>query len=313
MTRQMKGLDLAEDFYREHGAPMLSQLFSTYTDRIAAGFVGPGSECFGFDDEISRDHDWGPGFCMWLTTEDYEEIGSALQDEYEKLPDTFMGFGPRIVSPGEEGREGVSTVTSFYKAYTGLDHPPKSIGEWLRIPEQSLAVCTNGKIFHDPLGQFTRWRNHLKGFYPEDIRLKKITSRCVTIAQSGQYNFERSINRNELFSARYSELKFCSDVISLLFLLNRCYTPFYKWMHRAVRELPLLGQQVHGLILKLLSEEEMGRKRETIEGICTLLINELQREKLTDSQSDFLLDHAHSVHDRIQDKALGARFSVINE
>jgi len=308
----MKGLAVAEGFYREHGVAMLSQLFSTYTDRIAAGFVGPGSECYGFDDEISRDHDWGPGFCMWLTTEDHQEIGAVLQREYEKLPATYRGFGPRLVSPGEEGREGVNTVTSFYKTYTGLDHAPQKPEEWLRIPEQSLAVCTNGKIFHDPLGEFTRWRKHLKAFYPEDIRLKKIASRCVTIAQSGQYNFERSLKRNELFSIRYSELKFCSDVISLLFLLNRCYTPFYKWMHRAVKELPLLGEQVHELILKLMSEEEMREKVETIEGICTLLVNELQREKLTDSQSDFLLDHAHSVHSRIQDEALGARFSVIN-
>ena len=308
----MKGLAVAEGFYREYGAPMLTRLFSTYADRIAAGFVGPGSECFGFDDEISRDHDWGPGFCIWLTGEDHEVIGAALQEAYEKLPDIYKGFGPRIVSPGEERRVGVSTTISFYKIYTGLDHAPQSIGEWLRIPEQSLAVCTNGKIFHDPLGQFTRWREHLKRFYPEDIRLKKIASRCVTIAQSGQYNFERSLKRRDLFSARYSELKFCSDVLSLLFLLNRRYTPFYKWMHRAARELPLLGEQMHAMILKLISEEKMDRKKQNIEDICTLLISELQREKLTDSQSDFLLDHAHSVHGRIQDKTLGARFSVIN-
>jgi len=308
----MKGLAVAEAFYREHGAPMLSLHFSTYYERIAAGFVGPGSECFGFDDEISRDHDWGPGFCLWLGTEDHQKIGSALQREYEKLPDTYRGFGPRIASPGEEGREGVGTTISFYKTYTGLDHPPQSIAEWLRIPEQSLAVCTNGKVFHDPLGQFTRWREHLKAYYPEDIRLKKIASRCVTIAQSGQYNFERSLKRNELFSVRYSELKFCSDVISLLFLLNRSYTPFYKWMHRAVKELPLMGKQMHTLILALISEENMKKKKDIIENICALLVDELRTEKLTDSMSDFLLDHAHSVHSRIKDKALRGRFSVIN-
>jgi hypothetical protein len=308
----MKGLDLAEECYRQHGVQMISNRFSAYANRIAAGFVGPGSECFGFDDEISRDHDWGPGFCMWLTAEDHTKIGSTLQEEYEKLPDTFMGFGPRLVSPGEEGRTGVDTTTSFYKTYTGLDHPPQNIGEWLHIPEQSLAVCTNGKVFHDPLGQFTRWRKQLKGYYPEDVRLKKIASRCVTIAQAGQYNFERSLNRNELFAVRYSEMKFCSDVMSLLFLLNRRYTPFYKWMHRAGRDLPVLGQQVHALILELMEEQDSGVKKETIERICAQLIDELQQEGLTDSQSDFLLDHAYSVHSRIQDKALKERFSIIN-
>jgi hypothetical protein len=308
----MKGLDLAEMYYREHGVQMISNRFSAYVDRIAAGFVGPGSECFGFDDEISRDHDWGPGFCMWLTAEDHVEIGSTLQEEYEKLPDTFMGFGPRLASPGEEGRTGVYTTTAFYKTYTGLDHPPQNIREWLLVPEQSLAVCTNGRVFHDPLGQFTLWRKQLKRYYPEDVRLKKIASRCVTIAQSGQYNFERSLNRNELFAVRYSEMKFCSDVISLLFLLNRHYTPFYKWMHRAVQDLPVLGQQVHTLILELISEQDMERKKETFERICALLIDELQQEGLTDSQSDFLLDHAHSVHSRILDKALGESFSIVN-
>ena len=308
----MKGLDLAEEYYREHGVQMISNRFSAYTGRIAAGFVGPGSECFGYDDEISRDHDWGPGFCMWLTAEDHVEIGSTLQEEYEKLPDNFMGFGPRLISPGEEGRTGVCTTASFYKTRTGLDHPPQKLGEWLHIPEQSLAVCTNGRVFHDPLGQFTRWREHLKGFYPEDIRLKKIASRCVTIAQSGQYNFERSLNRNELFAVQYSEMKFCSDVMSLLFLLNRRYTPFYKWMHHAAKDLPVLGQQVHALILELMEEQDSGMKMKTIERICALLIDELQQEGLTDSQSDFLLDHAHSVHSRIQDKVLGERFSIIN-
>jgi hypothetical protein len=307
----MKGLAVAEGFYRDYGIPLLQRRFSTYTDRIAAGLVGPGSECFGFDDEISRDHDWGPGFCLWLTDDDYQEIGAALQEAYENLPETYEGFGPRIVSPGEEGRVGVSTISSFYKTYTGLDHAPQTLSEWIRLPEQSLAVCTNGMVFHDPRGQFSQWRKQLQDFYPKDIRLKKIASRCITIAQSGQYNFERSLKRNETFALHYAETKFCSDVISLLFLLNRKYTPFYKWMHRAVKDLQILGCQMHSLIAELISEADMGRKINFIESICALLVEELIHENLTDSRSDFLLDHAHSIHSRIEDEALGASFSVI--
>ena len=58
----MKGLELAEKFYYEYGENMLNDNFSHIKNHIAVGLVGSGSECFGFDDEISRDHDFEPGF-----------------------------------------------------------------------------------------------------------------------------------------------------------------------------------------------------------------------------------------------------------
>jgi hypothetical protein len=61
----------------------LDELHAFYRDRIAAGLVREGSECFGFDDELSRDHDRGPGFCLWLTADDYIEVGTELQRSYE--------------------------------------------------------------------------------------------------------------------------------------------------------------------------------------------------------------------------------------
>jgi hypothetical protein len=293
----MKGLDLAEAYYDTHGAPMIARRFASYAQRIAVGLVGPGSECFGFDDDISRDHDWGPGFCIWLTAEDYERFGADLQKAYKNLPAKFMGFGPRIVSPGEEKRTGVSEISAFYSTYTGLDHMPASLSEWVSIPESSLATCTNGKIFADPLGEFSVWRRSLLKYYPEDVCLKK-------------YNFVRSLKRKEFFAAHYSETKFCADVISLVFLLNKRYAPFYKWMHRAVMELPLLGKEIHYQISNLVACRAYNEKPAIIEKICALIISVLRNEGLSDSASDFLLDHAHSIHDRIEDRSLGARFSA---
>ena len=307
----MKGLDLSREYYERYGIPMIRDGFGSYEDRIAAGCVGPGSECFGFDDEISRDHDWGPGFCLWLTVEDYAQIGRDLQEAYNRLPPEFKGFGQRIVSPGEERRVGVSDLRSFYLQYTGLDHAPASNSEWLRIPEQALGTCTNGAAFSDRLGVFSEWRERILQFYPEDVRLKKIASRCFTAAQAGQYNFSRSIKRKEYFAARYSEIKFCADAISLVFLLNKKYTPFYKWMHRGVRDLPILGEPVARMIHDLSRETSNDEQAKRIEEISGLLIAELRREGLSNSSSDFLLEHAFSVHSLIRDERLRERFWVV--
>ena len=245
-------------------------------------------KCFGFDDELSRDHDWGPAFCLWLSDEDHERIGADLQRAYAELPATFMGFGPRRASPGEEWRVGVSRTTTFFRKFTGLDRPPATLPEWLRIPEHALAACTNGKVFCDPLSDFTRWRQALLNYYPEDVRLKKIASLCITIAQSGQYNFARSMRRQEMFSASYSVVKFCADAIALVFLLNRRYAPFYKWLHRAVQDLPLMGREVHERIGALLKAVEPEKQSEIMEVVSVLLADELRRQGLSDSPSDFL-------------------------
>ncbi len=307
----MKGLALAEAYYRELGAPMISDKFPEYVDRIAAGLVGPGSECFGFDDHLSRDHDWGPAFCMWLFSEDFEAIGRSLQAAYENLPQTFNGHGPRIASPGEEARTGVGRIVSFYKTYTGLGHPPQDNGQWLAIPEHALAACTNGRVFHDPSGNFSRWRKALQDFYPGDVRLKKMASRCITIAQYGQYNYGRCLQRGEFFAGHYALTKFCSDVISMIFLLNRRYTPFYKWMHKALGHLPLLGRKVHGLIGDLTSRHVDHDRIGIIEEICALIVEALRQEELTDAKGTFLLDHAPQLHARIEDPELGAQLRVV--
>lgn len=306
----MKGLVLAKKYYDRLGAPMLQERFAALFDRVAVGLVGPGSECFGFDDAISRDHDWGPAFCMCLTADDYQKYGKDLQKAYEELPEVFQGFGPRRSSIGEESRVGACSIETFYATYTGLHHPPATTKEWLAIPESSLAVCTNGEVFSDKLGQFSRMRQALLAFYPEDVRLKKIASRCFTIAQSGQYNLPRSLKRGELFAANWALSEFCAETMSLIFLLNKRYAPFHKWMHRAVKELPLMGEWAHSTVNDLIAPIDINEKPAIVEASCAVIIQALRSQGLTDSSGGFLLDHAHSVHSRIGDEELRRRFSV---
>jgi hypothetical protein len=303
----MKGLDLAERYFQRVGFPMLEREFGPYLDRIAAGLVGDGSECFGFDDAISRDHDWGPGFCLWLHRDDYEAISRELRRALDRLPGTFEGYGPRRTSEWGEGRIGVFHIAGFYQRFIGLDRVPKQLDEWLMLPENSLAACTNGKVFRDPLGEFSAWRDVLSAFYPEDVRRKKIAARCMSCGQAGQYNFPRCVQRGERFCAQYAETKFCADAISLVFLLNRAYTPFYKWMHRAVKALPLLGQWVHDEIASLIAQPDLAMKAQQIEGICAAFIHAFREQQLSDRASSFLPDHGPVIHATIADSRLRER------
>ena len=61
----MKGMELSKAYFEEYGKPLIDTRLLQYRPYIAAGLVGEGSECLGFDDDISTDHDFGPAYCIW--------------------------------------------------------------------------------------------------------------------------------------------------------------------------------------------------------------------------------------------------------
>ena len=293
----MKGLELSERFYRS----VSQELESCFPDavlRMAAGLVGEGSECFGFDDEYSRDHDWGPRFVIWLTEKDFLQYGEALGKWYDSLPKDFSGF--RKVQESGEGRtrEGVMRIGSFYRRYTGLEDVPETLMDWMALPESYLAVVTNGKVFCDPVGEFTRIREAFLGFYPEDVRLKKMAARAAAMAQSGQYNYPRCIRRGELVASALALHEFLQAGISMVYLLNRKYMPFYKWAHRGMKDLQILPE-MFSLFSQLAGKEDAGVKTDMIENISVRILDEMVRQGICSPGDPFLISHAGEIMDRI--------------
>ena len=298
----MQGIELSRAFYEEYGKPMLEREFSEYVDRIAVGLVGHGSECLGFDDEISRDHDFEPGFCMWLTENDEEKIGFKLFRSYSKLPSEYNGFKLKEKSLYGNNSKGVMKISEFYKYYTGICGAPQSNLDWLYTPSHYLAEATNGEVFCDTLGEFTRIRNEIKHGMPEDVRLKKLASCAFLLAQTGQYNYSRCLSHGESGAARLALSKFVMQGMETIFLLNKVHMPYYKWAFRSMTKLPVLGEWSASLE-KLLDTPNTNAKQnqDVIESFCAAIISEMRKQGITGAESDYLESHAYNINERIKD------------
>jgi len=301
----MKGIELAERFYIEYGAPMIKEKFPELEAVLAIGLAGSGSECFGYDDEISRDHDFEPGFCIFLPDEDEvdRKTAFALERAYSKLPREFMGVKRNTSAPVGGSRHGVIRISDFLTEKTGTPDGVLRTEDWFSLPEQALAEATNGKIFRDDAGRFTAARQKLS-YLPEDVRLKKLAGELLIMGQSGQYNYRRCIARGETAAAQLALNEFVKSTLHAVFLINKSYMPYYKWSFRALRELPrlsILHEPLEYLISSGNTAEESEKKKNVIEGVCTDVVAALRADGLTDCGGNEAEVHAYAVNDKISD------------
>lgn len=349
----VSGLKLARAFWTQMGKPMIAAKYPQYTGRIAAGLVGHGSECYGFDDAYSQDHDFGPRFCLWLTDEDYAAIGEQLEADYEALPRKFSvdaqgrvtfeaharsdasgafpsaGAGSPVTprAQGANRRDGVFRIGDFFESITGYRTAPAQTAphEWLMLQESTLAAATNGEVFADPTGLFSKTRQGFKNM-PDDVRLALISKRLGMIAQAGQYNLPRSLKRGDGAAAWLSIHEFVQATASLVFLVNVPmvvgYMPYYKWQFAALRKLsgsmfallPNVGEQLE-TVMRLSSAACYGgagfgeggkgaapaikKINDIVEQIAADIVRELKREHLTTSGETFLEWQRPYVEDHI--------------
>lgn len=324
IQKGISGINLARKFYEEVGAPMIHEKFSEYEDKIAVGFVGEGSERFGFDDEFSKDHDFGPGFCMWVTKSTYDIIGERLQKEYDKLPKSYMGIS-RLDTEMAQGRCGVQLIGDFYEKYTAHRKGPGKVSDWIEIDDYKLATVTNGEVFRDDEQIFTNIRNDFMK-QPKQARLVKLARELSSMAQMGQVNYGRSMGRKDYVTASMCMAKFMEHAMKCIYILNNKYAPYYKWLLRGTEALEILPEI--GDIMRALSDmpdqraawddyqydnmsvNEKDQKALTVEIVATLVIYELKNQGLADDISSNFLDDYVGV---IMEKAEYNREDVINE
>lgn len=313
---RIPGLELCRQYYEEYGRPMIAERFRAYESVIAVGLVGKGSDCFGFDDALSQDHDYGPRFVMWVTKKVYEEIGEELQEAYESLPRSFMGVERNETFHGRD-RCGVMVIEDFYKNLLGynlvglLDHNSgggasgkesmETVKSWLAVHDYALAAAVNGEVFRDDEGIFTKYRNMLTAYYPKAVWYRKIAQTCALFSQNGQYNLPRMRMRGQLVAAELAKAECAKQAMKLYYLLNRKYAPHDKWLFKGMPENPQMvicedgmeqagvAQLVERISLLPVDEAHETELSTAVESLAVIFANELEKKDMV-GKCDLYLD-----------------------
>ncbi len=283
----LTGMALCREFYEAYGRPMIAEKFPEYEGKIAVGLVGKGSDCFGYDDIQSRDHDWGPEFCMWVSKETFEAIGEDLKRAYEELPQEFQGY-KRVPGLQERGRRGVFTVEGFFEQHLGASCYEQV--NWHEAADYALANVANGEIFRDDEGSFTAERDKFLEGYPERILYLKMADSAARFSQAGQYNYRRMLERGDRVTAQVMLADAMREAMKLQHYIENRFPPHDKWLNKSMQASER-GKELAALLAQL-TQAQGSAVEEAVERVGAFLMKELYQAGYI-SDSDTYLD-AHS-------------------
>lgn len=279
-TDDIKGLKIAKDLYEKVFKVKIEEELPEWKDKIAVGLLGRGSDCFGYDDEISRDHDWGPRLCVILSKETYDQIGQKLEEIYANLPKSFEGadFAPQVSG---HKRHGIFILEDFVGDLLGTW--PINDNDRFSIPDYAFASMINGEIFVDPEGQISRIREELSKGHPLNVLLRKIAQSAAQFCQRAQYNYKRALSRGDSLTAEIMLYEGIKDALKLAHYIDNVYPPHDKWLVRSVEDLSF-GKELVGLC-----------RAKDVDSIGKLLANKLYERSYISDIDDYLDHHTDEL------------------
>lgn len=301
----MKGIELSKAYFEAFGKEMLETHFDDVLPLLAIGLVGSGSDCYGYDDEISQDHDFEPGFCIFLPDESLVDRKTEflLERAYARLPKEFMGMTRSALNPVGGNRHGVIRMGDFFLQKVGSPDGRLSLEQWFSVPEHGLLEATNGEVFCDEAGQFSAIRERL-AYFPDEVRLKKLAGHLLLMGQAGQYNYNRCIARGETAPAQLAIFEFVKSSVHCIYLLNKAYMPYYKWWFKGLERFSVLGglaEDLEHLISSGNTAKEAKEKSDNIEQICAAVSEELLSQGLSQLKSPEMERQSYAVNEKIKD------------
>ena len=271
----LKGLEVARIFFEEWGLPYLRSEFPHLSDRAACLLCG-GSQSLGNDDDLSRDHGWGPGFSIILTGEDMRRSGRRLSNAINKAAPREC-LGCKFCWPDKSIT--VHSLNPWFRNFTKFSHPPKTCKAWLRMREDNLYMLRHASVFHDPLGEFTSRKEGFR-YYPRDAWLHRISAETFSIWHFGQYNFLTRLTQRRDPIAIFTCLGiFIQSTMKISMLLNEDFTPYWKWLPTEFRKQPNVVE-LESWLSELAASEKIEDQIRLVDIICQDVYSRLVNKNL---------------------------------
>jgi len=245
----MQGIELSRRFYNDVVRPWLSEAAPGLRHAAALSFYG--SELLGFDDETSRDHNWGPRVQLFVSPDDFAQYARPLVDAFaDAAPTHFLGepigwrsrphppaSGPGAAGHAVHGLE-IHTIQASLESRLAIGSV-RDLGplQWLALSEQKLLAYTAGAVFHDDDDRLGQVRRAL-AYFPRDVWLYKIACQWGRIGEEQAF-VGRTGQVGDDLGSRVIAARLARDVMRMAFLLERKYAPYPKWFGSAFARLPL--------------------------------------------------------------------------
>jgi hypothetical protein len=233
--RDVMGIDLARSYYTEVVAPILGEQWPQLS--YAAGRLGTGSDVVGFDDEVSRDHDWGLRLSLFVSADAVDWVTAGLD---ARLPESFRGHPTRFTftaTTEPHHHVEVSTVGGFLVERLGFDpREPMTTHDWLSLSGQAVLEVTAGPVFVDEVGDLTAARR-LLAWYPDDIWRYVLGCDWQRISQELPL-MGRAADASDDRGSRVIAARVAHAVMHLAFMVERQWPPYAKWLGSAFDRLP---------------------------------------------------------------------------
>ena len=206
-------------------------------------------------------------------------------------------------------------INDFYNTLleTSSDYEKGAKIDFANIKEFQLAAASNGEVFVDEFGVFSKIREKLKAYYPERIWRRKLAETLHEFSQYAQSNYPRMMARGDVITAQLCVGKAVECTMDLVYLLHRQYAPYYKWKKNGMNDfilsrkiLPILEEIVklpvqvkawEGIKYHSSVVNKKDKCVDLFEAIALILLKELRKQSLVSGTDPFLERYVRQVMD----------------